>query len=178
MHGVTQSGKMRLNAKPLQMADILEFFRSCDRFNRGLFGEKLLTDKSATRIVLPEFSRFDVLVNDERLGRGFNDFKEAAEAMFETYIKKTAQRLRAPKPWFAVMCYRLNGSYLILNYEDVKRFCRSRDLLGMFGGPTLRGFVKEPDLNNYCIDMDRLNRRDDFMSHRTYREVFKLLRAN
>jgi len=177
--GVTQSGSLRLNARPLSTAEVPEFFRSCDRFNRGLFGEKLLTDKSATKIVLPEPGRFDILVNDVRIGRGFKDFKEAAEAMFKAYSDET-RRLTRTGSWFAAMCYRLNGSYLILNYQDVLNFCYQRGLLEALDRTKIRaeGFIKEPDLNSYCIDMDRHNRQGARFTHQLVKDMFKRLRAN
>jgi hypothetical protein len=177
--GVTQSGKLRLNARPLSTAEVSEFFRSCDRFNRGLFGEKLHTDKSATRIVLSEPGRFDVLVGDERIGRGFKDFIPAAEAMFGAHAEKS-RRLTRTGPWFAVMCYRLNGSYLILNHQDVLNFCYQRGLLEVFDRTKIKSecFIKEPDLNNYFVDMDRHNRQGAHFTHQLVKDMFKRMRAN
>jgi hypothetical protein len=155
--GVTQGG-MREGLISLSDAEIREFFQKSDRYNRAIFGDKLLVDRGAVSAAEVISKPFELIVEGRRIGNGFDTFNEVV-TRHDVEMTQVVARRGAHTP-FHTSCIRhkVNGNYRFIFGGNMLYFCMARGLktLGIQG---LSSEITEGAIQELFLHYDDHNRR-------------------
>lgn len=155
--GVTQSGILE---GMVQMSDdaIREFFQKSDRYNRTIFGDKLLVNQGAVSAAEIISKPFELIVEGRRIGNGFDTFNDVVKR-HDAEMNRVVAKRGAYTP-FHTSCIRhkVNGNYRFIFGGNMLHFCLARGLktLGIQG---LSGEISEEAIKELFIHYDENNRR-------------------